>query len=696
MATAPQAGRGVNFSADPKSKEREERSAETIVLRDFGGVNLQSPREDIGDAEFAWLEELIPIAPGNLTLVQGPGSVLVTISSETGAPSFTLPFNVAGVDYVLAIWSNTGNAWVGQPVLAAVWTKIATAKFTSGRTAATQWSNQGVLIVDPVTGYFDWSVTTANTLTTLSGQLYGIAVSTTNLGQLSGGTVPALRVADPTGSGGTIGASASTVSVLIAGGGAGYSVGDRLTATGGTLTTATQAPASQQNQPLILTVTSVAAGVINGISITNVGYYQAAPANPVAVTGGTGAGATFTVSWQVGNPYIITPGINYTAPVVQAFIAAVWVNYSMTILTSGTLLGTAIAVYSGRVWVAINRTVQYTDAGSYNSFGNSGGSFTINDAYLHGSITALFAANNYLYIFGDDCIDILSNVTVLNGITQFSRVNASASIGTTQPLSIFPFLRTLAFANGSGFYVMSGATPEKVSDKLDDMIAVTNFDVKIYGMQVMVNRILCGAFLINFSDKFTRTPAVNRSILTVLFRGKWWFTSQEVAGAAQLNAVVSIPQSSGIITGYGWSGNAIYKLMSAANANPWLLKTKLWDAQVPILDKNALKAGIGIVLNGGGQAGFTVSIDTEDSSVLTNIGSALPLVQWINNFGDIVQWVNDLGQIVQWVLAPSGYQFIPGSANNGGGKYLGLTATGDSNTSQIRLLAIELERTRPW
>jgi hypothetical protein len=690
-------GGGVGLSADPKSKQRGEQSAESIVLRQFGGVNLQSPREDIGDDEFAWLEELIPIAPGNLALSPGPGTAIITIAGESGTPSYVLPFNVSGTDYVLAIWANSGNAWIGPAATGVGWAKIASALYTSGKTAAAQWNNLGIVIVDPVVGMRDWNITAANTLTNLSGQLYGIAVSAQSTTQLNGSVLPSLRVSDPTGVGGTIGASLSIVSVTVTAGGSGYAVGDVLQFTGGTLTTSSAAPALQQNQPTVLNVTGVdGTGKITGISIASVGYYQTVPGNPVSVTGGSGTLATFTANWAVAHPYIITAGNGYTAPVVQAFIGAVWVAYAMTISTSGTLLGTSVAVYAGRVWVAIGRTVQFTDAGSYSSFANSGSAFTIDDAYLHSGITALFAANNYLYIFGDDSVDILSNVQVVNGIAQFSRINASASIGTTQPLSIFPYLRTIAFANNSGFYIMSGATPEKVSDKLDDLMAATNFTAKIYGAQVMVRNILCGAFLINFTDSFTQTPAVARSVLVVLLRGKWWFTSQVTTNGGQLGALAAVPVA-GLSSLYGWSGPTFYPLLSlAANANSWLLKTKLWGAQAPMLDKSGIFAGIGAVLGGAGTVGFDVYVETEKSSVLSTLGQAPVFVQWTSNGGVPVAWVNNFNATVLWSLAPAGYQLFTAQANNGGGKYIGLRATGNNNTTQIRLLALEIERTRRW
>jgi hypothetical protein len=80
-------------------------------------------------------------------------------------------------------------------------------------------------------------------------------------------------------------------------GGTGYLLGDVLTVVGGTFTTAAQ-----------LTVTSIASGAINGVSVTNVGAYTAIPNNPVSVTGGAGAGATFNMIWNSsGNQTLLNP-----------------------------------------------------------------------------------------------------------------------------------------------------------------------------------------------------------------------------------------------------------------------------------------------------------------------------------------------------------------------------------------------------
>lgn len=686
---------GVLTQPDNKQRQKGERESITAVLRDFGGVNLQSPRETIGDNEFAWLEGLIPIGPGNLSLVMGPGAPIVTLA-ESGAPTFTEQFDVAGTAFVFAVWANTGDAWVGPALTSVGWTKIASSKFTSGQTAAVQWNNLGLLIVDPVAGYYDWNITTASTLTNLSGQVYNpVLVPQAGLNPT---TVPALTVADTgAGAGATVGISITCFTAAIAAPGTGYLAGDVLQFTGGALTTNPAAPLSDINKPTLLTVTAVGGGgTVTGVSFLSQGFYQTVPGNPVAVTGGAGTGATFTANWQFTTPFMITPGVGYVAPFLK--IAGV-ASGLITFTSSGTVLGTAIAVYVNRVWIAIKRTVQFTDANSYSSFGNSGSAFTINDSYLVNNITALFAANNYLYIFGDTSVDVLSNVVVTAGTVSFSRINASASIGTgSQSNSIFAFSRAIAFANSNGFYVMSGATPQKISDKLDGLFPQIDFSAagdKIYGVQVMIGNVLCAAFLFSFFDIFTQ-GGTERAMLAIQYKSRWFFVSQTYGGTQLfLNGVVSIPIA-GVQNLFGWAGSTLYPLMSAAPTENFLLKTKLWDGGAPLDDKQSINVAIGAEFLGASLPGVVVNVDTELSSAITTLGMQFTVVQWINNAGRIVQWTNNVGQMVQWVLGLTGYQLLRASANNGGGKYIGITVTGTVNMTKLHLLALEYTNTRRW
>jgi hypothetical protein len=105
--------------------------------------------------------------------------------------------------------------------------------------------------------------------------------------------------------------------VVVSGGSSGYAVNDTITLTGGTFATAA-----------VLTVTSIASGVVTGVSVTTPGSYSVLPTNPVSkgTTSGSGVGTpTFTLSFacvtftakytgSLGNSLsvIVGPGTNST------------------------------------------------------------------------------------------------------------------------------------------------------------------------------------------------------------------------------------------------------------------------------------------------------------------------------------------------------------------------------------------------
>lgn len=495
------AERGVKQSAQPQ-----------FVQREFRGVNLADAREAIGENEFYWLEDIIPIANGNLSPVPSASAVLATIA-ETGSPSFTYAFNTNGLvtgtplpagDYVFAVWQNSGNGWIVK-VDGTFSQKIFTAQLASGQTDAAQWNNQGILIVDAIAGYFEYNISAGQNLIVISGTVQSVTL-------LDGGNgytaVPSITTPAPNNASiiALMGINAGTV---ITAAGTGYIVGDVLTFAGVT----SGIPGT--TTPATLTVTAVGGGgAITGLAILNQGQGNAITVGAQALNGGHGTGATATGNFSV-TKLLISTGGGGSGYVVSSF-ALTFTGGTPNIVATGTgsalagFVGTQIEVYAGRAWVADKRTVSFTDAATFNSFVGSGSSFTINDSYLHSVITCLFAANNYLYIFGDDSIDVLSNVTVSQGVASFSRINISASIGTTLPTSVFAYGRSIAFANQTGFYLLSGATPEKASDKIARFLQQIDFTLPIYGAQLTVRNELCAAFLVNVNDVFAR--GINESI----------------------------------------------------------------------------------------------------------------------------------------------------------------------------------------
>ena len=112
-------------------------------------------------------------------------------------------------------------------------------------------------------------------------------------------SIPAIAISAPTTAGGvqaTATANLSALATSITSGGTGYTVGDVLTFVGGTASVVITA-----------TVTTVSSGVITAVTYSSGGAYSVIPSNPISVTGGTGSGATFTVtSWGVSSPFTIT------------------------------------------------------------------------------------------------------------------------------------------------------------------------------------------------------------------------------------------------------------------------------------------------------------------------------------------------------------------------------------------------------
>ncbi|MCC6425651.1 MAG: hypothetical protein IT435_02400 [Phycisphaerales bacterium] len=121
-----------------------------------------------------------------------------------------------------------------------------------------------------------------------------------------------------------MGTSLQSVSA-VAGGGTGYTVGDVLTISGGTSTVAAT-----------LEVLTAPAGVIGTVRVRNAGLYQTTPANNASVTGGTGTGATFTLTWGT-NGWLRRRATNVTSAAQSATVAAGGTGYTVgdTLTVSG-------------------------------------------------------------------------------------------------------------------------------------------------------------------------------------------------------------------------------------------------------------------------------------------------------------------------------------------------------------------------
>ena len=284
------------------------------------------------------------------------------------------------------------------------------------------------------------------------------AITRTNAG--SGYTsFPTPAISAPTTAGGVQATATVTnmfaAGVTIAGGGTGYTAGNVLTVSGGTPQTAVQ-----------LTVSTVSAGVITGVTISTAGAYTALPTNPVSVTGGTGSGATFNLTWSVigftitnaGSGYVEQPTVTFSGgggsgaaayatvgsiPTVKSIGSAISFatpsGEQFRVLDNSTTAVNYITAKGSGTGSAVNLSAAGTDGGiSLGLVSKGSGSVT---AYTNGgnqlqfAVTHTASAVNYVQVTG----------AATTGLPIISAQGSDSNVGIE--------LRTKGQPTGPGFRV---------------------------------------------------------------------------------------------------------------------------------------------------------------------------------------------------------------------------------------------------
>lgn len=531
------------------------------------------------------------------------------------------------------------------------------------------------------TGYTAFPTLTIDAPTSSTGVQAQAVVST-----LSGGAIVGVQITNPgygytatpnvtvSGGGGSNASITATLgsglvsSISVTNAGSGYTSTPTVTITGG----------GGNNATAVAGYLSFATGTV-GVTITNGGTGYTATPN-VAITGGGGNNAAATAiiaGGSVVGVVVTNPGSGYTSnPTVS--ITGGGGNGATATASATTKANNGLETFQGRVWISQGRTVFYSAAGQYNDFSSvSAGNLTLADDTLHSNINSLLSANNFLYVFGDDSINVFSDVRVgTNGITTFTNTNVSASVGTRRANSIFPYFRSVLFLNDYGVYALVGATTTKISDALDGIFPNIDFSYPITGGQVLINNILCAAFNFYYND-----PVMGlRPVQAVFFDKKWFITSQ-----GTLLRTTSVPRL-GIIYLYGTGGTNLIRAYANSTADiSTKLLTALWPMQDTIRTKQALKFGIEATLTQGGT--LTVTVDSETGAsppyTLTNV------VTWYNNSGVTIPWKNNSNTLIPWSLS-NGYALYKSDAMQYG-KYLGLTVTSNSPSMIYNTFEMEHE-----
>ena len=487
--------------------------------------------------------------------------------------------------------------------------------------------------------------TRATAVATISGGAV-VAISIVNPG--SGyTTVPSVSFSSGSAAATAIIDTGSVTAIAVTNAGSGYTSPPSVTFSGGgggANAAATSELLTFATGTLTVSVTSGGSGYTNAAN-TVVSISGDSPTTPAT-------GTAIISGGQVTQVIMTNHGAGYTnASNVTVSISGGGANVNATATAVvSTDQNTGVASFSGRVWIAVGRNVYYTAPSSVSDFTSlSAGGVALSDSTLHGNITQIISANNFLYLFGDDSINVISDVRVTTaGTTIFTNTNISASVGSKRPYSIFPYFRSLLFMNDYGVYALVGSTTTKVSDSLDGIFPFIDFTAPITGGQVLINNILCAAF--NF--KYTGTGGggtSSRYLQAVFFDKKWFLTSQKFT-STDMTLITSSPVG-GKSNLYGYeSGKKLYKLFADTTSNvASYVQTALLPMGDPIRTKQALKFGIEASEN----AGFPlyVTVDSESTSSNTVTLQAETPVAWYADFA-AKSWQNSSAQTAVWETSP--------------------------------------------
>lgn len=432
-------------------------------------------------------------------------------------------------------------------------------------------------------------------------------------------------------------------------------------------------------------------GVSPVINVTNGGTgYSATPT--ITITGGSGSGATATATVVGGVITAITltnAGTGYkTGDTLGVTITdGTGVNATATAHIWPILTGkfTTLAVYSGRVWLAGNRFLQYTGTGGFDDFAgaNASASLTISDADLVHQITALRSLNNYLWIFGDNSIKQIGTISVSGSTTNFTIVTLSSDTGTTFPLSIASYNRLVLFANKTGVWAVLGASVQKISGQMDGVFQNLNYSLPL---QAAVNdigssgigggSIRCYLLLASYVDP---VQGITRSVIMAFFQNKWFIVNQGIGLQAMSSAVVA-----GSYETFASSGADLTQIIqNPAAAVAILVRTALAHDGKPHMGKRVMRVAVLQVSNSTGP--MTMTLDSELGTQPANYTVGFPIT-WLNNMGQQINWQNNGGNGI--VFQGKGTQFQRVAAENSG-IYLGLTLSGMFSQMSLNNMIIE-------
>lgn len=318
---------------------------EAQVIEKWAGINTKASRPGIGNEEFSWSMNWMPIGDQNLRTLYAEGDVLYTVPNPLqNIIIYTFAYNLGSTSYQ-AVFLSDGTAYQVNRATGAITTISATpgtfwTLFHEYLPHCAQWKSELLIIVSSVSedGFWIWNGTALFGPSTLSpdvtildiGRNYTSAPTVTAYGGSGSGATFSATIADE-----------GVIEVDVINPGSGYQRDDIVTlgfSGGGSDTTGVA----------VANVTTTSGGVAR-VEVVNAGFDYNNNAN-VTLTGGGGSGATAIISTFSPNRGIIeitviNSGTGYTsAPTVTITFPGTGVGFSgVAILEQGQVTSATIA-----------------------------------------------------------------------------------------------------------------------------------------------------------------------------------------------------------------------------------------------------------------------------------------------------------------------------------------------------------------
>jgi hypothetical protein len=338
--------------------------------------------------------------------------------------------------------------------------------------------------------------------------------------------------------------------------------------------------------------------------------------------------------------------------------------------------GTAIEVYTGRVWIANGPTITFSAPGSVIDFSsaNGGGNFTSTDSFLRVAFIGLKQTNGFLYLIADSSVNYISGVQTSGSlpVTTFTNQNADPEVGSPWPGTIGVFSRNILFANAFGAQVSYGGAVTKFSEPLDGVYnTVPNFgNIVPSSAKAIIFGKKCWILLLLIVDPVNGQQQ-NKLLITRDPPGKvWWATLQDLPLVS-----IQAQEINSILTAWGTDGIGIFKLFNQpSTAFLKVAQTKLWDKPGGYqFTKFVSRLWAIFQFYGGTAEPINVSIDNETAPSSSQASTTINAAIWLTAAQAVSTWLT-AGQLLStWLVNGAGYSVVAPTAVSQEGVLTGFT-----------------------